>query len=907
MDVVDRERELGVLDAFVGGESAHSAMLIVGAPGIGKTTLWEHAVTAAGDRGCRVLATRSSEAEEALSFAGLNDLLDEVDPEELSGLPAPQRRALEVALARAEPGTVPTEPLAIAAGLLGLLRSLSAQAPLVVAVDDLQWLDSASADAIAFALRRLRAEPVRLLAALRPGHASAVERALPRDRVERLEIGPIALPGARRILSERLHLTVPRPVLARLVDVAHGNPLVVLELGRVLLERGTLDVDSGTPVPELANDLFGARIESLPDQVRRVLVAVGLAADLHRPELAALADQGAIDQAVAYGMLAIEADRARASHPLLAAAAVRSAGTDERRELHLQLSAILDDAPRSARHLALATDSPDSERARVIAVAAVSARQRGATLDAVELAEHALRLTPPGEEERAERLLMLAEYLMNAGAIQRLSELLESALDSIPPGAPRVRAHVMLGHCATIDGHVVHLESALGESSAVPLLRASVLAEKARVFAVIRVERIAEATAWAQESLTLATDARGEIDGQVLGALAWTSVLRGMPVDDLLANAPPVDSGTSLYEASIERVAGVRHAFRGEIADARTMFEHLLALADERGEAISGEVAHLQLLELALRAGDIGRARELMGGWDDEWGMTEGFEPSGARCRTMLAAVRGDAQQAEERARKVLELTDIAVWDVLEVRRALGLAALVERRPADAAEHFGQVWTHVRREGVEDPGAFPVAADLVEALVELERTDEAEEVIAWLRELARAQRHPWGLATVARCEAIAGLASGYSDEAVEGLNGAASRYGELGLGFDRARSLLSLGAQLRRHRKWGAARDALDRAGAAFAQLGCEGWARRVEAELERVGARRPAGEGALTAAEGRVVALAIEGKSNKEIAAALVVSIHTVEVHLSRAYEKLGVRKRTQLAGAIGVAAAKD
>jgi DNA-binding CsgD family transcriptional regulator len=908
MDVVDREHELGVLDAFLGGDDGQRpALLMVGAAGIGKTTLWEHAVRTAGERGARVLATRSSEAEEALSFAGLTDLLDGVDADDLAGLPLPQRRALEVALARAEPGAVPPEPLAIAAGVLGLLRALSARAPLVVAVDNLQWLDPASADALAFALRRLRAEPVRVLGSLRPGQTSPVERALARDRVQRLEVGPIALPAARRLLSERLHLTVPRPVLARLVDLAHGNPLVVLELGRVLLERGTLDVDSGTPAAELADDLFGARVESLPAAVRRVVLAVGLAADLRRPELAALADQAAIDQAVAYGMLTIEADRARASHPLLAAAAVRGARVQERREVHLQLSEILADGPRSARHLALATDAPDADRAQPIAAAAKTARRRGASLDAVELAEHALRLTPSGDPAHVERLLELAEYLMSAGAIVRLRELLEGALDRIPPGAPRVRAHVMLGHCADIDGHIVQLELALAESAAVPLLRAAVLAEKARVFAVIRVERIAETTAWAQEAVAIATAAGGKVGGPILAAVAWTRILGGVAVDDLLAQARTVDDGTSLYEGSIERVAGVRHAFRGEIAEAGALFERLLALADERGEAISGEVAHLQLLELAMRTGELGRARELLAGWDDEWGMTEGFEPSGTRCRAMFAALVGDTGRAEALGRDLNELTDIAVWDVLEARRARGLAAVLERRPADAAEHFGEVWAHLGREGVEDPGAFPVAPDLVEALVELERIEEARAVIARLRELAEAQSHPWGLAAVARCEAVVALAGEYSGAAVEALSEAAGRFAELGLGFDRARSLLSLGALLRRHRKWGAARDALDDAAAGFAALGCDGWVRRVEADLERVGARRPAGEGVLTAAEERVVALAIDGKSNKEIAAALVVSIHTVEVHLSRAYAKLGVRKRTQLAGAIEVAGAKD
>jgi DNA-binding CsgD family transcriptional regulator len=899
VNVVDRERERGVLDAFLDGSGARTALLIVGAAGIGKTTLWEHAVWSAETHGCRVLATRCSEAEAALSFAGLNDLLDGVEHDQLGALPSPQRRALEVALARAEPGAAPPEPLAIAAGLLGLLRALSARAPAMVAVDDLQWLDGASADALAFALRRLRSEPARLLAAMRPGTGSAVEKALPRDAVERLEVGPVAVPTARRLLAERLHLSVPRPVLARLVQMAQGNPLVVLELGRVLLECGTLDVDSSVPVPELAEDLFGTRVAALPDPVRRAVLAVGLSPDLQRAELATLAEPGAIDQAAAIGLLTIEAGRVRASHPLLAAAAVRGASLGERHQLHLQLAQSLGVGPRSARHLALATEGPDPERAQTIAAAALVARRRAATSDAVELAEHALRLTPPDDPARTERLLTLAECLLSAGAIARLEELLLEALDQLPSGAPLVRAHVMLGHCADTDEHVEQLELALAESAAVPALRASVLAEKARMFAVIRVERLPEAAAWAEEALTLTTGTR---ESPLLASLAWTRAMRGLPVDDLVSGTL-VDDGTSLYEGSVERVAGVRHAFRGEVIEARAKFERMLTLADERGEAISGQIAQLQLCELALRAGEVHRARELLDAWHEEWGLTEGFIPSATRCEAVIAAISGHAQEALRSADDLLALRDAAGWDHLESVRARGLVALLDRRPHDAAEQLGAVWAHTQREGVDDPGAFPVAADLVEALVELERRDEAVEVIGRLRELGVAQVHPWALITADRSEAVVALAVTYDEGAHSQLERAASAYGEICLGFDRARSLLALGALLRRHRKWGAARDALDRATALLAELGCDGWVTRAQSEIERVGARRPAGEGALTAAEERVVALAIEGKSNKEIAAALVVSVHTVEVHLSRAYAKLGVRKRTQLARA----AAKD
>jgi DNA-binding NarL/FixJ family response regulator len=237
-------------------------------------------------------------------------------------------------------------------------------------------------------------------------------------------------------------------------------------------------------------------------------------------------------------------------------------------------------------------------------------------------------------------------------------------------------------------------------------------------------------------------------------------------------------------------------------------------------------------------------------------------------------------------------------WQALEARRALGVAALLAHEPRRAAESLGAVWEHMRREGVDDPGVFPVAPDLVEALVELRRLDEARAVTGRLRGLSEEQEHPWGLAGANRSAALIALVSGAEGEhaSVE-LAGAAAAYGALGLPFDRARTLLALGRAQRRARRWGAARAALEQAAAAFDELGSVGWAQDARSELERVGGRRPREAGKLTPAERRVAELAAEGLANKEIASALFVTVRTVEVHLKHVYTKLGIRSRTQLA----------
>jgi DNA-binding NarL/FixJ family response regulator len=894
--VVGREPELAAVREWIDAPSPTPALVLTGPAGIGKTTLWEAGVAIARDRAWTVLVSRASEAEVELSFAGLTDLLDAVGASLVAKLQAPQRRALEVALARAEPVGAPPEPLAIAAALLNLLRDESLGDRVLIAVDDAQWLDRASAAALAFASRRVLGERVRLLLTVRADHSSALERAVP---ARRLEVSAMTMVEAQRLLSEQLGLSVPRPLMSRLVETAQGNPLVVLELGRLLLERGTLELGTELPVPELAGELFGARVQALPTLAGDALLVAALSGQLTRAELAGAAEPAGIDEGVAYGVLVLDGDRVRASHPLHAAAAREHAPEHRRREVHLKLARVLGDEERAARHLALATVEPDADRAAVVAAAAAAGRHRGATRDAADLAEHAARLTPDGDPAEVERLLTLAEYLMSAGELQRLRELLEAGVDELPPGAPRALAHMLLADCSDQAGHVAHLELAIAESPDHAGLRAAALASKVMLFAVLLVERIVEAEGWAEEGLQAARSAGPDAERRALSALAWTRALRGVPVDDLERRFGAGYGSTSLYEASVERVVAVRHEFRGELAKARSIFERLLSVADERGETISSEVMRLHLCEVALRSGDCHEVRRALED-AEQWATLDELVPARMRCQALLATLTGDVDHARDRAAASLAIVETDGWDTLEIERALGIVALFARAPEEAVEHLQAVWKHTESEGIAEPGAFPVAPDLVHALIELGRTDEAAAIASTLRALAEAQDHPWGLATATRCEAIVELASHHSDSAAEALTMAADAYGELGLAFDRARTLLALGSAERRNRKWGAARGSLESAANEFERLGCIGWAEQARSELERVGARRPAGEGKLTSAEERVVALAADGLSNKEIAATLVVTVHTVEVHLSHAYTKLGVRSRRQLAQAM-------
>jgi DNA-binding CsgD family transcriptional regulator len=385
----------------------------------------------------------------------------------------------------------------------------------------------------------------------------------------------------------------------------------------------------------------------------------------------------------------------------------------------------------------------------------------------------------------------------------------------------------------------------------------------------------------------------------VLYALSWIRSLRGSAIADLRTRFDDASTDSPDVGQSPHRVAGQQLVWRGEVAPARELLTGLAASADARGEGYNGVLCRVHLCELELRTGNWGAAEQTLAEIDESsdrellaWPMLE-------RCRALVAAGRGTTDEAEAWATSAIDRADSdgVLWDRFEALRARGIVSLLAGDAAAAVAATHPVWEHTRRVGIDDPGVFPVAPELVEALCELDRPADAAAVTSRLLELSERHAHPWGLATAKRCAALIGFADGDADGARAALEEAASSYERLGLRFERARCLLDLGRAERRQRKWGSARRTLERAAAAFDELSSTGWLELTRSELARVGARRPGPTGALTAAEQRVAALAAKGLANKEIAAALFISVHTVEIHLSRAYRKLDIRSRSQLA----------
>ena len=329
--LVGRDEELEALEALLRPEGLPARLLVEGEAGIGKTSLCAAAVELARERGFEILAARPAESEAELSLASIGDLLEPVLDRVLGELPAPQARALRVALLLDEGDAAPDER-ALAVAFLGALRVLSREQPVLLVVDDVQWLDASSAAVLRFAGRRLTTESIAVLLARRAGHRDDVVAAL--DGVIHLGVRGLSVGAVHRLLRERLGRVLPRPPLRRLHELSGGNPFYALELGRAFA-AGALRLERGESLPPTLDVLVGHRIASLPFATRHALAA---AAALARPLVPLVGGQRVLAPAAEAGVVVLEGDEIRFAHPLLASAAYSALAPEQRRDLHALLA-----------------------------------------------------------------------------------------------------------------------------------------------------------------------------------------------------------------------------------------------------------------------------------------------------------------------------------------------------------------------------------------------------------------------------------------------------------------------------------------------------------------------------------------------------------------------------------------
>ena len=902
--VVGRENELSLLREFVSA-LAHRprALGIRGDPGIGKTTLWRAAIKAGEAVGLRVLSARCVEAELPLAFVGLADLVQDAFPAAADGLVDHERAALAVAVGLDAPQEPPSDAIALPRAFLALLRLLARDRPVLVAVDDIQWLDVPSRRALSFAARRLGDAPIGIVVTQRGNGPDPLELARTFDEttLRELRLEPLSLGALAHLIRTRLDVRIPRPALARVHEASRGNPMFALEFARSLARRSGPALAPLT-IPASLQELVHARVAEQPEEIRRLL-AVAAAAERPTPSVLAAIDAESprlLDAAVDLGVVGLGGDGVvRFTHPLLASAAYAGLAPSRRRALHADLAGVSEDLEERARHLALASTEPDAEVAAVLEDAAARAHARGAPETAAELAQEAARLTPQADVSSAgDREFAVAAYLADSGrttdAIPRLDRLLATDLQ----GPRRVRALLLrVGLEHDVEAAPGIVAEALEHVGDEPSLRAAVLLWLS--FTEHYRGDLAASEKAAREALAAAEE--GDDPALLAFALAVAADrahLSRRPRRELLDRALALAAvhGTPPQSPTVRCLLGEQLLRAGDLSGARDVLAaELRAVVGAGVEPARARILR-DLTDLELHAGNwqlaavyVGDAWEIAVDGDDRWG-----QPELLARKARLAALRGDVDAARELVAEGINRAEAMHWPYLAAmnRWTLGFLELSFGEPASAWPAFSDVARTPTWRGLEVVTAL---ADAVETLAALGRLETVDDLVRALDDEAR-HGHRWAGPAALRSRALCLLARGETVEAAALAGESADAFEAAGFPLDRGRALLVAGEALRRAGERRRAAEKLENAAAIFTGLGASLWVQQAEKELRRA-RPRPRRDGELTNAERQVAALVAEGRANREVAAQLFTTVATVEAHLTRIYRKLGVRSRTELA----------
>ena len=906
--VIGRQDELLALRLFLDEvRGGARAVLLEGEAGIGKTTVWQRGVELALERGYRVLQSRPAEAEARLAYATVGDLLDGVLDEVLEQLPAPQRRALEIALVLESPGAAVPDQRAIGVAILGAVRALARDGPVIVAIDDVQWLDASSAAVLGFALRRLDAERAGLLLARR-GHGSdpplGIERTALADRLERRAVGPLSLGALHHLMGHVLGATYPRPVLRRIHETSGGNPFFALELGRALARNDGRSLDEALPVTPSLEMLVDGRLAELPHEGGDPLLAAAIASAPTLDLIDAASDgagRAMLEGAARAGVLLLDDGRVRFGHPLFASAVVRRASPDRLRAVHRRLARLVADVEERARHLALATSHPDAQVAASLDEAVARARERGAPAAAAELSELAARLTPADEhEEFVSRRFAAADAHFAAGDTGRACQILETLEETLPSGVMRSDALLRLAEAREdFSGSVELAERALAEAEGDPARAAAAENALAILWLVLRADLL-RALEHHRRGVRFAEQAGDPVRLALnLAHMAHLESLTGRITPGLLERGVTLEQELGvLPDYGPSFVLGLRLMYQDRLDEARERLLHVCDVAAEQGDEPRRAYLVFHLGELECRAGNYAAAFERAAEAIDlgEQLALDSTHSGALYVGALAAAHMGRVDEARRLAEAGLERSGRRGVFMIQNASVLGFVELSVGDAAAAGERLRPLPPLLEEMGYGEPSVNRVLPNAIDALVQLGELDEARPLIARLEEQGRRLGTPYGLATGARCRGLLLAAEGDLGAAELAFERALQHHQAMPGPFERGRTLLGLGSLRRRGKQKRAAREALLEAAGIFERLGAPLWAAKARTELTRIGGRRPA-NGELTPMEGRVAGLVAAGRSNKEVAAELFVTVKTVEANLSRVYAKLGVHSRTQLA----------
>jgi len=903
--LLGRERERRELDrVLASARSGRSAVLaLVGEPGIGKTALLDHAAATAG--GLRLLRARGVESETNVPFAGLLEL---VRPalRLVASIPAPQAAALEAALAL-RPGTA-GERFAVGAATLSLLAAYAEEGPALLLVDDGHLLDASTAEALRFALRRLLAEPLAAVLAVREDEPSLLDDA---------DLPVLRVGGLDREAADQLIGPVGQEVATRLYNATAGNPLALLELGAQGSRLAVAAVDEPIPVPAKVARAFLRRAATLDDASRRLLVvaAASDANDLAVLERAAatlgLGIEG-LAAAEAAGLVRLGDGRFEFRHPLARAAIYREATPEQRRAAHRAIAGALPDrdVDRRAWHLAAGVVGSDDIASSALEQAAQRAHGRSAYAVSAAAFERAARLAAD-EARRGRLLLAAADAAWLAGLADRAVGLLGEARALVSDAGLLIQIEQLRGHIAArrgpvMEGHAILVAAAERAAPGNPELAIGMLAEAvdatffagdaaemartARRLAALVPDSASTRTRFLAAmaggmALVFAGDARNGIASLrtavtlaeqhpelrddprllswlVMGPLWLRETGAGRVLVEQAIETARAQAALGILPWLLNRVAR-DHAAADDLASAAVEYDEALRLARETG----------QHTELAAALAGIAWMEARQGREDD--------------CR---------AHAAEARA--LCARLGVGLYDIWAAR-ALGELELGLGRPAAAIEHLDECRRRLDELGVHDVDLSP-AAELVDAYLRVGRTAEAGAAADRLEAEAQSKGQPWPLARAARCRGL--LAS--DDQFSAHFEVALDLHARTPDSFELACTRLAYGARLRRSRRRMQAREHLRAALAIFDRLGAAPWSDVVRTELLATGetARRRdvSTLDALTRQEMHIAQMLAAGRTIREAAAALFLSPKTVEYHLRNVYRKLDVNSRNELAAAL-------
>jgi DNA-binding CsgD family transcriptional regulator len=911
--VVCRSGELGAIADFLTSACAcPTGLTIEGEAGIGKTTLWSAAAEQARASGSCVLSARASQAESAMGYAALADLLSDVESSIFVGLPNLQRAALDRVLLRGGDDGPCTDERAVAAAFLAVVERLAADSPVLVAIDDLQWLDASSRAVVTFAARRIKGR-VGLLVTERPepGCPTAMTwlRVGAKNDIRRLRLGPLSLGGLHALVSNRLGRSLPRPTMVRIAEVSQGNPFYALEMARAV---GSQSPTAEQELPRTLTEVVRSRVGDLDTDVRDVLLAAACVTDPTVDLLAQATDITAtetverLEMAENKGIVGIEGNRVRFAHPLLAQGVYTDARPSRRRQMHRALARIEALPEVRARHLALATTSGDATTLEALDAAAETARARGAPAAAAELVDLAIGL----DGDTPLRRIRSFRYHFHAGNFEHARALLEPYIRELQPGPLRATAVALLAEMRMYHNsfgqaaEMLHGALKDAESDRAVLVQTLILLS----FAQANTDDYDGALHNASQAVTL-TD---ELDLPALSSQAcamWVTInficgqgidmprlQRALELEDREADIP-LPFGASTVHALLL-------AWTGQLDEARAQVPSVRNRCIERGE-----YGHLMFIDLHATLLEVWRGNFTEAAQIAKDAMERADQVGGDHALVIadtigsaVAAFAGREQETRARARAAIEMASHCDSPRL-AHHAITSLGFLEVSLGNNADALNTLQPLVTRFSML-PGTEIVTAaflpDAIDAMIALGHLDDAEPMIEALEYHGRRLDRAWMLAIGARCRSMMLAAQGHLEAATRMAEQAMAAHQRLPMPFERARTQLLLGQLQRRQRQKDAATTTLTEALAAFEGMRTALWADRARNELARtrVSATRAL---LLTPSEQRVAELAAGGLTNRDIGAAVFISPKTVEAHLARIYRKLGIHTRAELGRVIG------